>query len=95
MFHLNWLQCNMVCDSFRVNLKVLYRLTNVSIFLDGDETSVQKIAKVAEKARKHALSSSALQHLREEFMDTPAEIIESSANGSKMEVVRERQERQE
>lgn len=67
----------------------------VAMQYDGDETSVQKTAKVAEKARKHALSSSALQHLREEFMDTPAEIIESSANGSKMSVARERQDRQE
>ena len=50
---------------------------------------------MAEKARRHALSSSALQGLKEEYLDTPAEIIESTANSSKMNIARERQERQE
>jgi len=41
------------------------------------------------------LSSSALQGLKEEFMDTPVEIVESTANTSKQSIARERQERQE
>lgn len=63
--------------------------------LDGDETADQRASKVAEKIRRHALSSSAMQGLKEEFMDTPVEIVESSANISKMNIARERQERQE
>ena len=63
--------------------------------LDGDETADQRASKVAEKVRRHALSSSAMQGLKEEFMDTPVEIVESSANISKMNIARERQERQE
>nr|CAG4651473.1 EOG090X0IJO [Simocephalus serrulatus]SVE94612.1 EOG090X0IJO [Simocephalus serrulatus] len=62
---------------------------------DGDETADQRASKVAEKVRRHALSSSAMQGLKEEFMDTPVEIVESSANISKMNIARERQERQE
>ncbi len=62
---------------------------------DGDETADQRATKVAEKVKRHALSSSALQGLKEEYLDTPAEIIESTANSSKMSIARERQERQE
>nr|CAG4637492.1 EOG090X0IJO [Ceriodaphnia reticulata]SVE73302.1 EOG090X0IJO [Ceriodaphnia reticulata] len=62
---------------------------------DGDETADQRATKVAEKVRRHALSSSALQGLKEEYLDTPAEIVESTANSSKMSIARERQERQE
>nr|SVE74556.1 EOG090X0IJO [Daphnia barbata] len=62
---------------------------------DGDETAEQRSSKIAEKVRRHALSSSALQGLKEEFMDTPLEIVESTANASKMSIARERQERQE
>ena len=65
------------------------------LYIDGDETADQRATKVAEKARRHALSSSALQVLKEEYLDTPAEIIESTANSSKMNIARERQERQE
>nr|SVE76759.1 EOG090X0IJO [Daphnia longispina] len=62
---------------------------------DGDETAEQRSSKFAEKVRRHALSSSALQGLKEEFMDTPVEIVESTANTSKQSIARERQERQE
>nr|SVE90887.1 EOG090X0IJO [Daphnia sinensis] len=62
---------------------------------DGDETADQRSSKITEKIRRHALSSSALQGLKEEFMDTPLEVVESTANASKMSVARERQERQE
>nr|SVE76134.1 EOG090X0IJO [Daphnia hispanica] len=62
---------------------------------DGDDTAEQRSTKIAEKVRRHALSSSALQGLKEEFMDTPLEVVESTANASKMSVARERQERQE
>nr|CAG4635187.1 EOG090X0IJO [Alona affinis] len=67
----------------------------VSMQYDGDETGVQRASKTTEKARRHALSSSALQGLREEYMDTPAEIVEYSANGNRANLVKERQERQE
>ena len=63
--------------------------------VDGDETGEQRVTKAEEKARRQKLSSSALQGLREEFMETPAEIIESSANGSRMAIARERQSIQE
>lgn len=63
--------------------------------IDGDETAEQRSSKIAEKVRRHALSSSALQGLKEEFMDTPVEIVESTANTSKQSIARERQERQE
>ena len=63
--------------------------------LDGDETGMQRNVKSAEKAKRHALSSSALQGLREEYLDTPAEIVEFAANGSRANVAREKQERQE
>jgi hypothetical protein len=66
-----------------------------SLYIDGDETAEQRSTKFAEKVRRHALSSSALQGLKEEFMDTPVEIVESTANASKQSIVRERQERQE
>ncbi|XP_046630590.1 neuroguidin-like [Daphnia pulicaria] len=62
---------------------------------DGDETAEQRSTKFADKVRRHALSSSALQGLKEEFMDTPVEIVESTANTSKQSIARERQERQE
>ena len=64
-------------------------------YTDGDETGAQRATKTTEKARRHALSSSALQGLREEYMDTPAEIVEFAANGSRANLAKERQERQE
>ena len=62
---------------------------------DGDETAEERATKVAEKVKRRAISSSALQHLKEEFMETPTEIIESSANVSKAKIAQERQERKE
>nr|CAG4649829.1 EOG090X0IJO [Scapholeberis mucronata]SVE93992.1 EOG090X0IJO [Scapholeberis mucronata] len=62
---------------------------------DGDENAGERATKEAQKVRRHVLSSSALQVLKEEYMDTPLEIVESSANTNKMNIARERQERQE
>nr|CAG4647548.1 EOG090X0IJO [Megafenestra aurita]SVE92764.1 EOG090X0IJO [Megafenestra aurita] len=62
---------------------------------DEGETAEQRASKTAEKIKRHALSSSALQGLKEEYLETPVEVVESSANLSKANVVRERQERQE
>merc|ERR1712071_17642 len=39
------------------------------------------------------LSASAMQGLREEYMDTPVEIAEFSANGTRMSIAKERQEK--
>lgn len=65
------------------------------ILIDEGETAEQRASKTAEKIKRHALSSSALQGLKEEYLETPVEVVESSANLSKANVVRERQERQE
>nr|CAG4650625.1 EOG090X0IJO [Sida crystallina] len=62
---------------------------------EGDETSEQRSSKAEEKVRRQKVSSSVLQGLREEFMETPAEIVESSANGSRMKVAQERKSIQE
>nr|CAG4642188.1 EOG090X0IJO [Eurycercus lamellatus] len=67
----------------------------VAMNYDGDETNDDRVSKTVEKAKRRALSSSALQGLREEYMDTPAEIVEYSANGGRANIAKERQARQE
>ena len=62
-----------------------------TLFVEGDMD--QKITKAAEKTQRHKLSASAMQGLREEYMDTPTEIAEFSANGARMKMAQERQER--
>lgn len=98
-FPRNSLPCNMVLGFYYIFYWLLIShssmvISNVSK-TDGDETGVQRASKTTEKARRHALSSSALQGLREEYMDTPAEIVEHSANSNRANMVKERQERQE
>lgn len=63
-------------------------------FTDG-ETAQERASKSNEKTKRLSLSASAIQNLKEEYMDAPAEINESSANGYKARIARERQERQE
>jgi len=63
-----------------------------SMHYDGEEGGDGR-AKTAEKTRRHKLSASAMQGLREEYMDTPVEIAEFSANGTRMSIAKERQEK--
>jgi len=62
-----------------------------SMHYEGDID--QQTSKAAEKTQRHKLSASAMQGLREEYMDTPVEIAEFSANGTRMKIAKERQER--
>jgi len=64
------------------------------VYVD-DETNGQRASKVEEKARRHMVSSSVLQGLREEFMETPVEIVESNANTNRMKIAQEKKEIQE
>lgn len=63
-------------------------------FPDGDNAQ-ERASKSVENAKRHALSASAIQNLKEEYMDAPVEINELSANGYRANAARERQERQE
>jgi len=63
-----------------------------SMHYEGDAEQQTSKAKT-EKSQRQKLSESALQGLREEYMDTPMEIAEYSANGGKMKIAKERQER--
>ena len=69
-------------------------LTNLISCTEGDAEQQTSKAKT-EKSQRQKLSESALQGLREEYMDTPMEIAEYSANGGKMKIAKERQERLE
>jgi len=61
---------------------------------DEDDTSTQRTSKIQDKVRRHMVSSSTLQGLREEFLDTPAEIVESNSN-EKFKAAQERKSIQE
>nr|CAG4638845.1 EOG090X0IJO [Cyclestheria hislopi] len=67
----------------------------VAMHYDGDETGEQRATTVAEKTRRHALSASIMQGLKEEFTETPPEIIESTVNDERVKLAREMKERQE
>nr|CAG4643620.1 EOG090X0IJO [Ilyocryptus agilis] len=67
----------------------------VAMQYDGDETNEERTSKASEKSKRHAFGKSVLQSLREEYMDSPMEIVESSANGGRLNMARERQERKE
>lgn len=45
---------------------------------EEDETRAQREQKQLERARKHALSSSMIQELKEEYLDTPIEVTHGS-----------------
>nr|CAG4648997.1 EOG090X0IJO [Polyphemus pediculus] len=64
-----------------------------SMHYDGDKPN--ESFKAAEKNRKTILSSSVLQNLREEYLDTPLEMVEVSGHGSKLQIAKERQTIQE
>lgn len=80
----------MVClSSLKFYIFIIY------ICIADGENAQERANKSVEKAKRLALSASAIQNLKEEYMDAPAEINESSANGYKANLARERQERQE
>nr|CAG4646704.1 EOG090X0IJO [Macrothrix elegans] len=61
----------------------------------NEDDGFDRAKKAADRAKRLALSASALQQLKEDYMDAPAEIVESSAVGVKMNLARERKEIQE
>lgn len=44
----------------------------------GDETAVDRNKRAEERSKKHALSASIMQDLREEYLDTPVEVSQTS-----------------
>lgn len=44
----------------------------------GDESAQERIKRLQERTKKHALSASIMQDLREEYLDTPVEVSQSS-----------------
>nr|CAG4641344.1 EOG090X0IJO [Eulimnadia texana] len=66
-----------------------------AVHYDGDETAEQRASKSMERKRKQVLSRGVLQDLREEFMDTPVEVVEASSTGRHSKRSREAKEKQE
>nr|CAG4644449.1 EOG090X0IJO [Lepidurus arcticus] len=66
-----------------------------SVPYEGDESTEQKQIRMAEKAKRQALSSSLIQDLWEEHMDTPAEVHEATSNGGRMKQARAAKARKE
>lgn len=58
----------------------------------GDETIQEKNKRIQEKRRKHALSSSLMQDLKEEYLDIPLEISQSSR--AQQLITKQQQEKQ-
>lgn len=59
----------------------------------GDETAVDRTKKAEERSKKHALSASIMQDLREEYLDTPVEVSQTSR--AQQILSRQQQEREE
>lgn len=58
---------------------VYFNITTINLFIaEEDETRAQREQKQLERARKHALSSSMIQELKEEYLDTPLEVTHGS-----------------
>lgn len=51
---------------------------NLPYLTDGDETPMTRQQKQLDRAKKRALQSSVMQELREEYMETPTEITQTS-----------------
>ncbi|XP_049831286.1 neuroguidin-A [Schistocerca gregaria] len=64
-----------------------------AVHYDGDESKAEKQQRVLERARKHALHSSVMQELREEYLDTPAEV--SHVSSMQAVLTRHRKEKEE
>ncbi|KAL1124544.1 hypothetical protein AAG570_001170, partial [Ranatra chinensis] len=50
-----------------------------AVHYDGDITQAERKNRLLERARKHALNSSVMQELKEEYLDTPTEIINTNS----------------
>lgn len=50
-----------------------------AVYYDDDENEATKKQKLQERARKRALHSSVIQELREEYLDTPTEVVHSNS----------------
>lgn len=46
--------------------------------ISGDESAQERTKRLQERTKKNALSASILQDLREEYLDTPAEVSQGS-----------------
>ncbi|KAF7269930.1 hypothetical protein GWI33_017025 [Rhynchophorus ferrugineus] len=64
-----------------------------AVHYTGSETAQEKAKRLQEKSKKHALSASIIQDLREEYLDTPVEI--SQGNRAQQILSKEQKERQE
>ncbi|VEN60686.1 unnamed protein product [Callosobruchus maculatus] len=49
-----------------------------AVHYTGDETAQDRSKRIQERSKKHALSASIMQDLREEYLDTPIEVSQSS-----------------
>ncbi|KAK9510054.1 hypothetical protein O3M35_004925 [Rhynocoris fuscipes] len=50
-----------------------------AVHYDGDDTYEIKKQKIIDRARKHALRSSVMQELKEQYLDTPVEIVQTNS----------------
>lgn len=64
-----------------------------AVHYTGSETAQEKAKRLQEKSKKHALSASILQDLREEYLDTPVEITQG--NRAQQKLSKEQKERQD
>ncbi|CAH0557532.1 unnamed protein product [Brassicogethes aeneus] len=64
-----------------------------AVHYTGDETSKERNKRLEEKSKKHALSSSIMQDLREEYLDSPVEV--KGASRAQQVISKQQQERQE
>ncbi|KAJ8955564.1 hypothetical protein NQ318_001394, partial [Aromia moschata] len=63
-----------------------------AVHYTGDESAQERIKRLQAKSKKHALSSSIMQDLREEYLDTPIEVSQGSR--AQQMLSKEHQERQ-
>ncbi|XP_073988662.1 neuroguidin [Rhodnius prolixus] len=50
-----------------------------AVHYDGDDTYEIKKQKIIDRARKHALRSSVMEELKEQYLDTPVEIVQTNS----------------
>ncbi|XP_050497788.1 neuroguidin isoform X2 [Diabrotica virgifera virgifera] len=64
-----------------------------ALYYTGDETSQQRAKTLQERSKKNVISSAIMQDLREEYLDTPLEVSQSSR--AQQVLSKQQQERQE
>ncbi|KAJ8933708.1 hypothetical protein NQ314_013838 [Rhamnusium bicolor] len=64
-----------------------------AVHYTGDESTQERTKRLQERSKKHALSSSIMQDLREEYLDTPVEVSQGSR--AQHILTKQQQERQE